>query len=77
MNRKYANAIRKVQNMMTALGKDEFECDLFDALAAQLKRLHHFYYTSDDRGANKSLVFVEKDNNASEKDIARFVEIFG
>ena len=79
MNPKYANAIRKVQNMMTALRKDdEVERALFDALAAQLKSLRHYYYyyvSEDDTVADE--LFVEKDGKATDKHIARFVEIFG
>ena len=69
-------AKRNVAKMLDVLGKDEYECALFDAIVAQLRRLHHdYFYVVDGKGGDR--LIVVNDIKASEKDIARFVEIFG
>lgn len=73
---KHDAAKLKVAKMLDVLGKDEYECALFDALVAQLQRLHHdYFYVNDGKGGDK--LIVVNHIKASEKDIARFVEIFG
>ena len=65
-----------VAKMLDVLGKDEYECALFDALVAQLHRLHHdYFYVGDGKGGDR--LIVVNHINAPAKDIARFVEIFG
>ena len=67
-------AKRNVAKMLDVLGKDE--CALFDALVAQLRRLHHdYFYVGNGKGGDK--LIVVHNIKAPAKDIARFVEIFG
>ena len=69
-------AKRNVAKMLDVLGKDEYECALFDAIVAQIRRLHHdYFYVGDGNGGDK--LIVVHNINAPAKDIARFVEIFG
>ena len=69
-------AKRNVAKMLDVLGKDEYECALFDAIVAQLHRLHHdYFYVNDGKGGDK--LIVVNHIQATAKDIARFVEIFG
>ena len=69
-------AKRNVAKMLDVLGKDEFECALFDAIVAQLHRLHHdYFYVGDGKGGDR--LIVVNHIKAPAKDIARFVEIFG
>ena len=69
-------AKRNAAKMLDVLGKDEFECALFDAIVAQLRRLHHdYFYVGYGKGGDK--LIVVHNIKAPAKDIARFVEIFG
>ena len=69
-------AKRNAAKMLDVLGKDEFECALFDAIVAQLRRLQHdYFYVGDGKGGDK--LIVVHNIKAPAKDIARFVEIFG
>ena len=69
-------AKRNVAKMLDVLGKDEYECALFDAIVAQLHRLHHdYFYVGDGKGGDR--LIVVNHIKAPENDIARFVEIFG